>query len=62
MRAELHLVVVHGEVRYAAAELEQLLAGIAITLVLLYRICGCLLGETVLQLERDDRQSVDEQA
>ena len=48
--------------RHAAAELEQFFAGIAITLVLLYRICGCLLGKAVFQLERGDRQTVDKQA
>ena len=36
VRAEPHLVVVHREVRHRAAELEELLAGGAVTLVLLH--------------------------
>ena len=62
MRAEPHLVVIHGEVRHRAAELEELLAGVAVALVLLDGVPDRLLGETVLQLERGDRQAVDEQA
>ena len=61
VRAELHRVVVHREVRHAAAELEELLAGVAVTLVLLHGVLDRLLGETVLQLERGNRQAVDEQ-
>ena len=57
-----HFVVIHGEVRHRAAELEQLLAGVAVALVLLDGVPDRLLGETVLQLERGDRQAVDEQA
>ena len=62
VRAKPHLVVIHGEVRHRAAELEQLLAGVAVALVLLHGVLDRLLGETVLQLECGDRQAVDEQA
>ena len=60
--AEAHLVVVHGEVHDAAAELEELLARVAVALVLLDGVLDRLLGEAVLQLEGGDRQAVDEQA
>ena len=62
MRAELHLALVHGEVGHAAAELEQLLARVAVPSVLLDRIVRCLLGQAVLQLEGEDGQAVDEQS
>ncbi len=62
MRAEPHFVVVHHEVRHRAAELEELLAGIAVALVLLHGVLDRLLGEAALQLERGHRQAVDEQA
>ena len=62
MRAELHLALVHGEVGHAAAELEQLLARVAVALVLLDRVGRRLLGQVVLQLEGEHRQAVDEQA
>ena len=61
MRAETHVALVHREVGHAAAELEQLLAGVAVLLVLPHRIVNGLLGEAVLQLEREDRQAVDEE-
>ena len=59
--AEAHVALVHREVGHAAAELEQLLAGVAVILVLPHRIVNGLLGEAVLQLEREDRQAVDEE-
>ena len=62
MGAETHLVVIHGEVRHRATELEQLLAGGAVALVLLHGVLDRLLGEAVLQLEGCHRQAVDEQA
>src|SRR3989337_2790495 len=49
--AEAYLVVVHGKVRHAAAELEELLAWIAVALVLLDGILNRLLFQTVLQLK-----------
>ena len=55
-------LVVHGEMDHAAAELEQQLARVAVALVLLDGVLDGLLGEAVLQLERGDRQAVDEQA
>ena len=61
VRAEPHLVVVHGEMDDAAAELEQHLARVAVALVLLDRILDRLLGQAVLQLEGGDRQAVDEE-
>ena len=54
--------VVDGEVDDAAAELEQLLARVAVALVLLDGVLDGLLGQAVLQLEGGDRQAVDEQA
>ena len=60
--AELDLALVHGEVGDAAARLEQLLARVAVALVLLDGVVDRLLGEAVLQLEGEDRQAVDEQA
>ena len=59
--AELHLPLVHGEVRDAAPELEQLLARVAILLILQHRVVHRLLGKAVLQLEGEHRQPVDEQ-
>ena len=59
--AELDLAFVHGEVGDAAARLEQLLARVAVALVLLDGVVDRLLGEAVLQLEGEDRQAVDEQ-
>src|SRR5690606_31780282 len=61
VRAEAHLVVVHGEVHHAAAELEELLARVAVSLVLLDRVLHRLLGQAVLQLEGGDGQAVDEE-
>ena len=62
MRAELHLVVVHGEVGEASSKLEEPLPGIAVPLVLLYGVVHRLLRQAVLQLEGGDGQAVDEQA
>ena len=55
-------LVVDREVDDAAAELEQLLARVAVALVLLDGVVDGLLGEAVLELEGGDRQAVDEQA
>ena len=60
--AEADLGVVDREVGDAAAELEQLLARVAVALVLLDGVVDRLLRQAVLQLERRDRQAVDEQA
>ena len=54
-------LVVHGEVDHAAAELEQQLARVAVALVLLDGVLDGLLGQAVLELERRDRQAVDEE-
>src|SRR6266851_2539407 len=61
MRAEPHLRIIDGEMRDAAAELEKLLARIAIALVLLDGVLDRLLGQAVLELERRHRETVDEQ-
>ena len=61
MGAEHHLCVIHREVDHAAAEFEQLLARIAVALVLLDGVFDGLLGQAVLELERRNRQAVDEQ-
>ena len=60
--AHLHLAVVHREVHDAATELEKPLARVAVAAVLLDSIFNRLLGEAVLELERGNRQTVDEQA
>jgi hypothetical protein len=44
VRAEAHLLIVHGEVHHAAAELEEFLARNAVAFVLLLGIRGRLLG------------------
>ena len=62
MRAKPDLVVVHSEMHDAPTKLEELLARIAIALILLNRVLNGLLGQAVLQLESGDRQPVDEQA
>ena len=62
MGAEAHLALVHREVRHAAAELEQLLTGIAVLLVLPDRIAHRLLGQAVLELEGENREAVQEEA
>jgi hypothetical protein len=61
MRAEAHLVLVDGEVRDTAAELEQLFARVAVALVLLDGVGDRLFRQVVLQLESGNRQAVDEQ-
>ena len=61
MGTEARFALVHREVGDAAAELEQLLARVAVLLVLPDRIVHRLLGQAVLQLEGEDRQAVDEQ-
>ena len=48
MRAEAHLVVVHCEVHHAAAELEELLAWVAVPLVLFDGVGDRLLGQVWL--------------
>src|SRR5690242_1729817 len=62
MCAKTHFVFVQREVRDAPAELEKFLARIAVALVLLNGVFDRLLGEAVLQLERRDRQAVDEES
>ena len=52
VRAELHLVVINGEVGEAAANLEELLPWIAVPLVLLDGVFHSLLGQAVLQPRR----------
>ena len=59
--AEAHLALVHREVGHAAAQLEQLLARVAVLPVLPDRVLDRLLGQAVLQLEGEDRQAVDEE-
>ena len=56
------LVLVHREVGHAAAELEELLARVAVPLVLLHGIAHRLLGEAVLELEGEDGKAVDEES
>ena len=62
MRAEMDFVLVHREVGDAAAKLEELLARVAVLLVLLHGIAHCLLGEAVLELEGEDGKAVDEES
>src|SRR5262245_27816319 len=47
-RAETHFVIVHREVADAAAKLKELLAPVAVALVLLNRVFDRLLRKTVL--------------
>jgi hypothetical protein len=54
-------VIIHGEMDDAATEFEELLARVAVALVLLDRVVDGLLRQTVLQLEGRDRQTVDEE-
>ena len=54
-------MVIHGEMGDAPPELEQQLARVAVSLVLLDGIGDGLLGQAVLQLEGGHRQTVDEQ-
>ena len=58
--AEPHLVIVHGEMRQASADLEQPLTRVAVAAVLLDGVVHGLFGEAVLQLEGRHRQAVDE--
>ena len=61
MGAELHQLIVHGEVHHATPELEEPLARVAVAPVLLHGVIYRLLRQAVLQLERGDRESVDEE-
>ena len=61
MGAELHPLVVDGEVHDAAAELEELLSRVAVAPVLLDGVLDRLFGQAVLELEGGDRQAVDEE-
>ena len=54
------LRIIHGEVNHAPSKFEQGLPRIAVPLVLLDGIVDRLLGQTVFQLKRHHRQSVDE--
>ena len=54
-------MIINRKMGDAPAELEQFLARIPVALVLLDRLLDCLLGQTVLQLEGGDRQTVDEE-
>ena len=60
MRAEPHLLVIKGEVGDAPPQLEQHLTRAAVALVLLHGVGDGLLGQVVLQLEREHRKPVDE--
>jgi hypothetical protein len=59
MSAEAHLMVIHGTMGNAAAELEQQLLLVAVVLVLLNSIKHGLLGELVLKFKGGDRQAID---
>ena len=56
------LVLVHCEVGHAAAEREELLARVAVLPVLLHGVAHRLLGEAVLEFEREDGKAVDEES
>ena len=58
--AETHLVIVHGKVDGAAAELEQQLLRVPVALVLLHGIENRLFGELIFEFEGGDGQAVDE--
>jgi hypothetical protein len=57
-----HLAVVHREMDGAAARAEYQLLGVAVGLVLRLGMGSGLPGQRVLQLERRERQPVDERA
>ena len=59
--AEVNLAFVNGEVGHTTPELEQGFPRVAIPLVLGNGVLERLFGETVLQLEGEDRQPIDEQ-
>ena len=61
-RAEEDARVVHREVRDAALEREERLGGRAVAAVLLHRVPDALPREAVLELAREDRQPVHEDA
>ena len=54
-------VLVGREVRHAAPEPEEALAGAAVPLVLPDGVVEGLLGEAVLELEGEDGEAVDEE-
>src|SRR5258708_2459895 len=60
--AHLNLLVVHGEMHHTAPELEKRFARVAVAAILLDGVIDGLLGEAVFQLERRQRETVDEQA
>ena len=60
--AEMDFVLVDREVRHAAPELEEGLAGVAVPLVLPDGVVERLLGEAVLELEGEDGEPVDEES
>ncbi len=60
-RAELHVVLVHREMRDARSLPEKRFLRAAVVLVLPHRIVHRLLGQIVLQLEGRHRQPIDEQ-
>ncbi len=47
-------MVIHGKMRHAAAEFEELLTRVAVALVLLDGVFDCLLGQAVFELEGGD--------
>ena len=59
--AEMDFVLVDREMRHAAPELEERLAGVAVPLVLPDGVVEGLLGEAVLELECEDGEAVDEE-
>ena len=57
-----YFAIVHREVHHTAPESKQWFARITVAAVLLHRVLHRLLGEAVLQLERGNGQTVDEQS
>ena len=62
LRAEHDGLVVYREMHHAPFKREQRVPRIAIFLILLNGICCRLTGEMILELNRDGRKTVDEQA
>ena len=60
MGAKTHLVIVHGKMNDATAELEQQLLRVTVALVLLHGIEHRRLGELIFEFEGGDGQAVDE--
>ena len=60
MGAHPHFAVIHRKMRGAAAKMKQQFSRVAVAFILLHGVCDRLFGQRIFQLEREDRQAVDE--